>query len=141
MDLDETGLSALATLADAVVASPREFEVLAAAAIDDARRFDSHRNASALAAAADAVESALSQLEPDAESRTVGTVLLAARSLRDRNDRLSREAGRALAWALENQHLLAARRDCSPSPSGSLKTVDRETSRPMPIEKLVFQLA
>ncbi len=138
MDLDETGLSALATLADAVVASPREFEVLAAAAIDDARRFVSHRNASALAAAADAVETALSELEPDSDARTLDTVLLAARRLRDKQDRLAREAGRALAWALENQHLLAARRDCSPTPSGSLKVTDgRETSRPMPIEKLV----
>jgi hypothetical protein len=61
-----------------------------------------------------------------------------ARVLRQRDDRLSREAGRALVWALENQLLLAARRDAEPLPSGlhPCDSDERERSRPVSIRSL-----
>ncbi|PRQ02003.1 hypothetical protein [Enhygromyxa salina] len=135
MVLDETGLSALANFADAAVSAPGEFEKLAAAAIDDARRFDSARNSSALAQALDVMGSALGSVQPESEARTVETMMQAARILRERQDQLSREAGRALLWAVENQLLIAARRDALPLPSGlhPLDTDDRERSRPISI--------
>jgi len=135
MELDETGLSALANFADAAVASPREFEFLAEAAIDDARRFDSARNSSALAAAVDVIGSTLGRIEATPEARTVETMMQVARALREREDGLAREAGRALVWALENQLLLAARQSAEPIPSG-LHPLDqdlRERSRPVAI--------
>lgn len=138
MELDETGLSALANFADAVVTSPGEFETLAAGAIDDARRFDSSRNSDALAAALDAMHSALGSIAAQPEDRTVDTMMKVARVLRQRDDRLSREAGRALVWALENQLLLAARRDAEPLPSGlhPRDSDERERSRPVSIRHL-----
>ncbi len=138
MELDETGLSALANLADAAVASPSEFESLAEAAIDDARRFDSRRNSDALAAALDVIGSALAGIEASPEARTVDTMLQVARALRARDDVLAREAGRALVWALENQLLLEARRNADPLPSGAHPYDDelRERSRPVSIHGL-----
>ena len=138
MDLDETGLSALANFADAVVTSPAEFEALASSAIDDARRFDSRRNSNALAAALDIMSTTLGNIESDPTARTVDTMMQVARVLRQREDRLSREAGRALVWALENQLLLAARRDAEPLPSGlhPLDRDERERSRPVSIRSL-----
>lgn len=138
MELDEIGLSALANVAEAAVASPGEFEGLAEAAIDDARRFDSSRNSAALAAALAAMGSALSRLAPEPQQRTVDTMMQVARALRSRDDCLSREAGRALVWALENQLLLAARRDAEPLPSGlhPLDHDERERSRPVSIRGL-----
>lgn len=135
MELDETGLSALANFADAAVASPEEFETLAAAAIDDSRRYDSARNADALAAALDVMSSALTKVTAEPEERTVETMMQVARTLREREDRLSREAGRALVWALENQMLLAARRDAEPLPAGlhPYDADERERSRPISI--------
>lgn len=138
MELDETGLSALANLADAAVASPTEFESLAEAAIDDARRYDSSRNSSALAAALAAIGTTLSDIEAVPEARTVETMMRAARTLRERDDGLAREAGRALVWALENQLLLAARHSAEPIPSGlhPLDHDERERSRPVSIRSL-----
>lgn len=135
MELDETGLSALANFADAAVSSPGEFETLAAAAIDDARRFDSVANSNALALALDEMGSALGSVEAAPEARTVQTMMQAARLLREREDQLAREAGRALSWAVENQLLIAARLDASPLPSGRhpLNAEERERSRPMSI--------
>src|SRR5688572_9059746 len=101
MELDETGLSALANFADAAVASPCEFESLAEAAIIDARRYDSTQNSNALAAALAAIGSTLSRIEAVPAARTVETMMQVARSLREREDGLAREAGRALVWALE----------------------------------------
>ncbi len=133
MELDETGLSALANFADAAVVSPGEFESLAEAAIDDARRFDSPRNSSALEAALDVIRSTLAKIEAVPEARTVETMMQVARSLREREDGLAREAGRALVWALENQLLLAARHSAEPVPSGlhPLDRDQRERSRPV----------
>ena len=71
MELDETGLSALANFADAAVASPAEFESLAEAAISDARRFDSSSNSSALAAALEVIGYTLSRIEAAPAARTV----------------------------------------------------------------------
>ncbi|PRQ05333.1 hypothetical protein ENSA5_03230 [Enhygromyxa salina] len=138
MEFDETGLSALANFADAVVSSPREFETLAAAAIDDARRFDSAGNSNALAAALDLMGSALRSIEPSRDARSVDTMMQVARRVGDRGDRLGREASRALVWALENQLLLAARREAEPLPSGAhaLDTDERERSRPVSIRSL-----
>jgi hypothetical protein len=138
MELDETGLSALASFADAAVTSPSEFETLAAAAIDDARRFDSRGNSAALAAALDVMGSALGDLAPQPGERTIETMMRLARDLRQREDMLAREAGRALVWALENQLLLAARRDAEPLPSGlhPYDTDGRERSRPVSIRSL-----
>lgn len=135
MELDETGLSALANFADAAVSSPGEFESLAAAAIDDARRFDSVGNSRALALALDEMGSALGSVQAEPGARTVQTMMQAARILRDREDQLAREAGRALLWAVENQLLIAARRDALPLPSGlhPLDTDERERSRPISI--------
>jgi hypothetical protein len=135
MELDETGLSALANFADAAVTSPGEFERLAAAALDDARRFDSARNSNALAAALDAIGSALYSVETEPDARNVATMMEVARVLREREDGLAREAGRALVWALENQLLLAARRDAEPLPSGvhPYDVEARERSRPLAI--------
>jgi hypothetical protein len=133
MELDETGLSALANLADAAVTSPAQFEALAEAAMDGARRFDTPGNSSALAAALAEIVSTLDSIEARPEARTVDTMLQAARALRARDDGLAREAGRALVWALENQLLLAARRDAEPIPSGlhPLDHDQRERSRPV----------
>ena len=138
MDLDETGLSALASFADAAVLSPNEFESLAEAAIDDSRRFDSSRNSSALAAALDVIGTALTQVEADPESRTVDTMIHVARILRQREEGLAREAGRALVWALENQLLLAARREAEPIAAGLHPNDldERERSRPVSIRSL-----
>lgn len=135
MELDETGLSALANFADAAVTSPSEFETLAAAAIDDARRFDSRGNSDALAAALDAMGSALGDVAPQPRDRTIDSMMQVARVLRQRDDTLAREAGRALVWALENQLLLAARRDAEPLPAGlhPHDTDVRERSRPISI--------
>lgn len=135
MELDETGLSALANFADAAVASPGEFEQLAAAAIHDARRYDSSRNSAALAAALDAMGDALGSVDVEPGDRNVDTMMQVARVLRERDDRLAREAGRALVWALENQLLLAARRDAEPLPSGLHPNDldERERSRPLSI--------
>jgi hypothetical protein len=135
MELDETGLSALANFADAAVCSPGEFEALAAAAIDDARRFDSVGNSNALALALDVMGSTLGSVEAEPQARTVHTMMQAARILREREDQLAREAGRALLWAVENQLLIAARRDALPLPAGlhPLDTDDRERSRPISI--------
>jgi hypothetical protein len=135
MELDETGLSALANFADAAVTSPGEFESLAEAAIDDARRFDSQRNSSALAAALEVIGTTLARIEKAPEARTVETMMQVARSLREREDGLAREAGRALVWALENQLLLAARHNAEPIPSGlhPLDQDQRERSRPISI--------
>jgi hypothetical protein len=138
MELDETGLSALANFADAAVASPGEFESLAEATLADARRFDSPRNATALANALEVVGSALANVEPDPEARTVETMLRVARILRERDDGLAREAGRALIWALENRLLTAARHNAEPIPSG-LHPLDHarcERSRPISIHSL-----
>jgi hypothetical protein len=138
MELDETGLSALANFADAAVAAPGEFEQLAAAAIDDARRYDSRRNCDALAAALDVMGSVLDTVAASPESRTIDTMMQVARVLRERDDRLAHEAGRALVWALENQLLLAARRDAEPLPSGvhPYDIDQRERSRPISIRAL-----
>lgn len=137
MELDETGLSALANLADAAVNAPRDFERLAEATIDDARRFDSRANSDALAAAIETVASELGELEGDPEARTIDTMLQVARRLRERPDTLAREASRALTWALENQLLLAARREAEPLPTGVHSTkLERERSRPVPIRSL-----
>jgi len=138
MELDETGLSALANFADAVVASPADFESLAEAAIDDSRRFDSSANADALAAAVGAMSETLGTLERESRGRTVDTMMQVARALRQREDQLSREAGRALVWALENQLLLAARREAEPLPAGLHPgdTDERERSRPVAIRGL-----
>ena len=138
MELDETGLSALANFADAAVTSPGEFEQLAAAAIDDARRFDSRGNSDALAAALDAMGSVLGRLATQPQERTIDTMMQVARTLRQRDDELSREAGRALVWALENQLLLAARRDAEPLASGlhPHDRDERERSRPISIRSL-----
>ena len=138
MELDETGLSALANFADAAVTSPREFELLAAAAIDDARRYDSTRNSDALAAALRVMGAALDVVERDPGARNVDTMMQVARVLHGREDRLAREAGRALVWALENQLLLAARRDAEPLPSGvhPYDLDERERSRPISIRNL-----
>jgi hypothetical protein len=138
MELDETGLSALANFADAAVASPGEFESLAEAAISDARRYDSSSNSSALAAALEAIGSTLSRLEAAPAARTVETMMQVARTLRQREDGLAREAGRALVWALENQLLLAARKSAEPIPSGlhPLDQDQRERSRPISIGAL-----
>jgi hypothetical protein len=135
MELDETGLSALANFADAAVIAPGEFEQLAAAALDESRRHDSTRNSDALAAALDAMGSALDAVAAEPQSRTVDTMMQVARTLRQREDGLSREAGRALVWALENQLLLAARRDAEPLPSGvhPYDVDERERSRPLSI--------
>jgi hypothetical protein len=135
MELDETGLSALANFADAAVIAPGEFEQLAAAALDESRRHDSTRNSDALAAALDAMGSALDAVAAEPQSRTVDTMMQVARTLRERDDGLSREAGRALVWALENQLLLAARRDAEPLPSGvhPYDVDERERSRPLSI--------
>jgi hypothetical protein len=135
MELDETGLSALANFADAAVIAPGEFEQLAAAALDESRRHDSRRNSDALAAALDAMGSALDAVAAEPQSRTVDTMMQVARTLRERDDGLSREAGRALVWALENQLLLAARRDAEPLPSGvhPYDVDERERSRPLSI--------
>lgn len=135
MELDETGLSALANFADAVVTAPGEFDQLAAAAIHDAQRYDSLRNSEALAAAIDVMGSVLDTVAASPESRTVDTMMQVARVLRERDDRLAREAGRALVWALENQLLLAARRDAEPLPSGihPYDVDQRERSRPVSI--------
>ncbi|MFO7561532.1 MAG: hypothetical protein R6X02_02715 [Enhygromyxa sp.] len=135
MDLDETGLSALANFADAAVASPGEFESLAEAAISDARRFDSPGNASALASAIDVVGATLASIAAAPEARTVETMLRVARVLRERDDGLAREAGRALVWALENRLLSAARHSARPIPSGlhPLDQDQRERSRPVSI--------
>jgi hypothetical protein len=135
MELDETGLSALANFADAAVIAPGEFEQLAAAALDESRRHDSTRNSDALAAALDAMGSALDAVAAEPQSRTVDTMMQVARTLRERSDGLSREAGRALVWALENQLLLAARRDAEPLPSGvhPYDVDERERSRPLSI--------
>jgi hypothetical protein len=138
MELDETGLSALANFADAAVICPGDFEQLAAAAIHDARRYDSTRNSDALAAALDAMGSALDAVAHEPESRTIDTMMQVARTLRERDDDLAREAGRALVWALENQLLLAARRDAEPLPSGvhPYDLDERERSRPISIRSL-----
>jgi hypothetical protein len=138
MELDETGLSALANFADAAVTSPGEFETLAAAAIDDARRFDSRGNSDALAAALDAMGTVLGRLAAHPEDRTIDTMMMVARTLRERDDELAREAGRALVWALENQLLLAARRDAEPLASGlhPYDSDERERSRPISIRSL-----
>jgi hypothetical protein len=138
MELDETGLSALANFADAAVASPGEFEALAEAAIDDARRYDSAQNSNALAAALAAIGSTLSRIEAAPAARTVETMMQVARTLREREDGLAREAGRALVWALENQLLLAARSSAEPIPSGlhPLDQDERERSRPVSIQGL-----
>jgi hypothetical protein len=135
MDLDETGLSALANFADAAVASPGEFESLAEAAVADARRYDSPRNAIALASAIEVVGAALASIEAAPEARTVDTILRVARVLRERDDALAREAGRALVWALENRLLSAARHNAAPIPSGlhPLDQDQRERSRPISI--------
>jgi hypothetical protein len=135
MELDETGLSALANFADAAVIAPGEFEQLAAAALDESRRHDSTRNSDALAAALDAMGSALDAVAAEPQSRTIDTMMQVARTLRERDDGLSREAGRALVWALENQLLLAARRDAEPLPSGvhPYDMDERERSRPLSI--------
>ena len=135
MELDETGLSALANVADAAVASPADFELLAAAAIDDSRRFGSPRSANALAAALEAMGETLETIEREPHSRTVDTMMQVARILRQHDDQLSREAGRALVWALENQLLLAARREAEPLPAGLHPgdTDERERSRPVSI--------
>jgi hypothetical protein len=135
MELDETGLSALANFADAAVIAPGDFEQLAAAAIDESRRHDSTRNSDALEAALGAMGSALNVVAAEPQSRTVDTMLQVARTLREREDGLSREAGRALVWALENQLLLAARRDAEPLPSGvhPYDVDERERSRPLSI--------
>ena len=135
MELDETGLSALANFADAAVASPGEFESLAAAALDDSRRFDSARNSNALAAALEAMAQTLGTIEREPTQRTIDTMMKVARALRQREDGLSQEAGRALVWALENQLLIAARREAEPLPAG-LHPMDndaRERSRPVSI--------
>jgi hypothetical protein len=138
MELDETGLSALANFADAAVASPGEFESLAEAAISDARRYDSRSNSSALEAALEVMSSTLSRIEAAPAARTVETMMQVARSLREREDGLAREAGRALVWALENQLLLAARQSAEPIPSGlhPLDHDQRERSRPISIAAL-----
>jgi hypothetical protein len=138
MELDETGLSALANFADAAVIAPGEFEQLAAAALNEARRYDSTRNSDALAAALDAMGSALDALAAEPESRTIDTMMQVARTLRERDDGLAREAGRALVWALENQLLMAARRDAEPLPSGvhPYDIDERERSRPISIRSL-----
>jgi hypothetical protein len=138
MELDETGLSALANFADAAVTSPAEFEMLAAAAIDDARRYDSRRNSDALAAALHAMGAALDAVAAEPGTRNIDTMMQVARVLRDRDDRLAREAGRALVWALENQLLLAARRDAEPLPAGvhPYDIDERERSRPISIRSL-----
>jgi hypothetical protein len=138
MELDETGLSALANFADAAVASPGEFESLAQAAINDARRHDSSSNSNALAAALEVMGATLSLIEAVPEARTVETMMMVARTLRDREEGLAREAGRALVWALENQLLLAARRSAEPIPSGlhPLDQDQRERSRPISIAQL-----
>lgn len=135
MDLDETGLSALANFADAAVASPGEFESLADAAIADARRYDSPQNSSALAAALDVIGSTLQTIEAVPEARTIDNMLQVARILRGRDDALAREAGRALVWALENRLLSAARHNAEPIPSGlhPLDFDQRERSRPIAI--------
>ncbi|NVB36255.1 hypothetical protein G6O69_00325 [Pseudenhygromyxa sp. WMMC2535] len=137
MELDETGLSALANFAEAAVAAPRDFERIAQATVSDARRFDSAANSSALTAAIEAIGATLTKLERDPAARTVDTMMLTARRLRERDDQLAQEAGRAIVWALENQLLLAARRDADPLPSG-VHDVDRgpERSRPVPIRSL-----
>jgi hypothetical protein len=138
MELDETGLSALANFADAAVIAPGDFEQLAAAALDEARRYDSARNSDALAAALDAMGSALDAVAAKPESRTIDTMMQVASALRQRDDGLAREAGRALVWALENQLLLAARRDAEPLPSGvhPYDVDERERSRPISIRSL-----
>ena len=135
MELDETGLSALANFADAAVGSPGEFETLAAAAIDDAQRFDSVGNSRALALALDVMGSVLGSVQAESEARTVETMMQAARILREREDQLAREAGRALLWAVENQLLIAARQDARPLPAGlhPLDIDERERSRPVSI--------
>jgi len=135
MELDETGLSALASFADAAVAAPGDFESLAAAALDDSRRFDSNGNASALAAALETMGRTLGAIEREPRERSVNTMMEVARELHQHDDGLSREAGRALVWALENQLLLAARREAEPLPAG-LDPGDaeaRERSRPVSI--------
>jgi len=138
MELDETGLSALANFADAAVASPGEFESLAQAAIGDARRYDSSSNSHALAAALEVMGATLSRIEAVPAARTVETMMQVARTLRDREDGLAREAGRALVWALENQLRLAARQSAEPIPSGlhPLDQDQRERSRPISIQQL-----
>jgi hypothetical protein len=138
MELDETGLSALANFADAAVASPSEFETLAEAAINDARRYDSRSNSSALAAAFETIGDVLVRIEAVPAARTVETMMQVARALREREDGLAREAGRALVWALENQLLLAARHNAEPIPSGlhPLDQDQRERSRPVSIHGL-----
>jgi len=138
MELDETGLSALANFADAAVASPGEFESLAEAAISDARRYDSSSNSDALAAALEVMGSTLSRVEAVPGSRTVETMMQVARTLREREDGLAREAGRALVWALENQLLVAARQSAAPIPSGlhPLDSDQRERSRPISLAQL-----
>lgn len=135
MELDETGLSALANFADAAVASPAQFESLAASVLDDSRRFDSARNCVALAAALETMAATLGTIEDEPEQRTIDTMMQVARVLRQREDRLSREAGRALVWALENQLLLAARREAEPLPAGlhPMDGDERERSRPVSI--------
>ncbi len=135
MELDETGLSALANFADAVVTAPGEFDELAVAAIQDAQRYDSLRNSEALAAAIEVMGSVLDAVAASPESRTIDTMMQVARVLREREDRLAREAGRALVWALENQLLLAARSDAEPLPSGvhPYDVDERERSRPSAI--------
>src|SRR5690606_23894856 len=137
MDLDETGLSALANFADAAVASPGEFESLADAALDDARRYDSPANASALAAALEVIGSTLADIEAAPRARTLETMMQVARALHERDDKLAREAGRALVWALENRLLSAARRNAEPIPSGlhPLDRAQRERSRPVSIHE------
>ncbi len=137
MELDETGLSALANFADAVVSSPREFEELAEATIDDARRFGSPTSASALAATLECMRGSLEAIEDDPGSRTIDTLLRAARHLREEPDDLAREAGRALVWAVENQMLLAARQHAEPLRTGGHpRWAEREASRPVPISLL-----
>lgn len=135
MELDEIGLSALANFADAAVTSPAEFELLAAAAIDDARRYDSSRNSDALAAAVHVIGAALDSVAAEPASRNIDTMMQVARLLRERDDGLAREAWRALVWALENQLLLAARRDAEPLPAGvhPYDVDERERSRPLSI--------
>ena len=138
MELDEMGLSALANFADAAVASPTDFESLAMSAIDDSRRFDASGNAAALTAALVAIGRAVLEVEREPRARTVDTLMQAARSLRQRDDQLSHEASRALVWALENQLLIAARREAEPLPAGlhAGDTDERERSRPVAIRGL-----
>lgn len=132
MELNETGLSALANFADAAVSSPTELESLAEAAIDDARRFDSAGNSSALALALAVIASTLDSIEAAPEARTLGTLVTAARQLQAQDEGLAREAGRALDWALENQQLVQVQRRADSIPSGlhSRSHAARERSRP-----------